>query len=26
MSQLTVVGMKDISVWQEADTYFLEKN
>ena len=25
MSQLTVVGVKDISVWQEADMYFLEK-
>jgi len=26
MSQLTVVvGVKDISVWQEADMYFIEK-
>jgi hypothetical protein len=25
MSQLTVAGVKDISVWQEADMYFIEK-
>lgn len=25
MSQLTVVGVKDISVWQDADLYFIEK-
>jgi hypothetical protein len=25
MSQLTVVGVRDISVWKEADIYFIEK-